>query len=102
MRTFDQMPSASRNVSRPDSLEMPAPVKITIEGDRVMTPSYSETAGVDNRTTPPPSRRKAGKGVKPVQHRLAGGCVRGVGIGFGRRVPGPARRYRRLVAAAHL
>src|SRR6185503_14323102 len=30
MRTFDQMPSASRKVSSPDSLEMPAPVSTTI------------------------------------------------------------------------
>jgi NAD(P)-dependent dehydrogenase (short-subunit alcohol dehydrogenase family) len=32
MRTFDQIPSMSRKVSRPLSLEMPAPVRMTMEG----------------------------------------------------------------------
>jgi hypothetical protein len=33
IRTFDQMPSASRKVSSPDSFEIPAPVRITMALD---------------------------------------------------------------------
>src|SRR5262245_53497272 len=35
-RTLVQMPSASRKVSRPDSLEMPAPVRMTMRSGRCM------------------------------------------------------------------